>query len=50
LSWAWLWPAGDTTWQALFLKDGLNGGKIRAIKGGTVVFEQEFGKDIMAQE
>jgi hypothetical protein len=42
--------AGDTTWQALFLKDGLIGGKIRAIKGGTVVFEREFRRDIMAQE
>ncbi len=42
--------AGETTWQALFLKDGLIGGKIRALKGGAVVFEREFSREIMAQE
>ncbi|OGD22973.1 MAG: hypothetical protein A2W03_06285 [Candidatus Aminicenantes bacterium RBG_16_63_16] len=34
-----MFRAGDTTWQALFLKDGLIGGKVRALKGGAVVFE-----------
>lgn len=42
--------AGDTTWQTLFVKDGLNGGKIRAIKGGRTVFEKEFSKEIMPQD
>jgi len=42
--------AGDTTWQTLFLKEGLIGGKIRAIKGGAVDFEREFSREITAQE
>ena len=42
--------AGDTTWQAFFLKDGLIGGKVRALKDGAVVFERELSREIMAQE